>query len=126
VHWEKHTTIQSHPQDIENGEGVAVLDPHGDLVDKLLGIIPPERVEDVILIDPSMRSIPSDSTSCRPIPIREKSFGLRPRIRFQRLSSSWGDQMASVLRNASRRFWKVAGWYAGRFAPVPLGAELSE
>src|SRR5205814_655768 len=30
-------------QDIENGGGVALLDPHGDLVDKLLGIIPPNR-----------------------------------------------------------------------------------
>ena len=27
-------------QDIQNGEGVAVLDPHGDLIDRILGIIP--------------------------------------------------------------------------------------
>src|SRR5271155_3608743 len=40
-------------QDIENGQGVAVLDPHGDLVDKILGIIPEERIGDVVLIDPS-------------------------------------------------------------------------
>ena len=30
-----------------------MLDPHGDLVDRVLGIIPPERVADVVLIDPS-------------------------------------------------------------------------
>ena len=40
-------------EDIERGEGVAVFDPHGDLVDSILGVIPPERREDVILLDPS-------------------------------------------------------------------------
>jgi DNA helicase HerA-like ATPase len=40
-------------QDLESGAGFALLDPHGDLVDKVLGAIPPERMEDVILLDPS-------------------------------------------------------------------------
>lgn len=40
-------------QDIENGKGVAVLDPHGDLIDKILGLVPKQRAEDVILCDPS-------------------------------------------------------------------------
>ncbi len=31
-------------QDIENDEGVAILDPHGDLVDKILDIIPRHRI----------------------------------------------------------------------------------
>jgi hypothetical protein len=39
-------------QDIENGEGVAVIDPHGDLYDQLLTSIPRERIKDVILINP--------------------------------------------------------------------------
>ena len=39
-------------QDIEAGEGVAVLDPHGDLVEQILTVIPPERIKDVILLDP--------------------------------------------------------------------------
>jgi hypothetical protein len=40
-------------QDIEKGHGVAVLDPHGDLIEKILGLTPRERAEDVILCDPS-------------------------------------------------------------------------
>ena len=40
-------------QDIENGEGVAVIDPHGSDIDKLLESIPPEREKDVILFDVS-------------------------------------------------------------------------
>jgi hypothetical protein len=40
-------------QDIENGEGVCVIDPHGDLYQQVLESIPERRFEDVILIDPS-------------------------------------------------------------------------
>src|ERR1035437_6107630 len=45
-------------QDIEQGDGVAVLDPHGDLVDKVLGIIPQDRIGDVVLVDPSDTEYP--------------------------------------------------------------------
>lgn len=40
-------------QDIINGEGVCVLDPHGDLVEDILARIPPERAEDVIVFSPA-------------------------------------------------------------------------
>jgi hypothetical protein len=40
-------------QDIHAGEGLAVVDPHGDLVEDVLAQIPPSRAEDVILFDPS-------------------------------------------------------------------------
>jgi hypothetical protein len=40
-------------QDIHAGKGVAVVDPHGDLIDGVLSRIPPERAEDVIYFDPS-------------------------------------------------------------------------
>jgi hypothetical protein len=40
-------------QDILNGEGVCVMDPHGDLIEDILSCVPPERAEDVILFSPS-------------------------------------------------------------------------
>jgi len=40
-------------QDINAGEGLAVVDPHGDLVEDILHQIPPKRAEEVILFDPS-------------------------------------------------------------------------
>lgn len=40
-------------QDINAGKGVAVVDPHGDLIDGVLSRIPPGRAEDVIYFDPS-------------------------------------------------------------------------
>jgi hypothetical protein len=40
-------------QDIQSGQGVAVIDPHGDLVEDLLQLMPPERAEDVIYFNPA-------------------------------------------------------------------------
>ncbi len=45
-------------QDILNGEGVCVIDPHGDLINDILTRIPPERAEDVILFSPADISRP--------------------------------------------------------------------
>lgn len=45
-------------QDIRNGEGVAVLDPHGDLIENILPLIPKERVEDVIYFNPGDTAYP--------------------------------------------------------------------
>lgn len=39
-------------EDIRNGKGVAIIDPHGELIQSLLGAIPEERFEDVIIFDP--------------------------------------------------------------------------
>ncbi len=39
-------------QDIKNGEGVCVVDPHGDLIEHILPHIPKERADDVILFEP--------------------------------------------------------------------------
>ena len=45
-------------QDIEAGEGVAVIDPHGDLVEDLLRVIPESRKQDIVWFDPGDRSRP--------------------------------------------------------------------
>jgi len=40
-------------QDIQNGEGVCVIDPHGDFAEYVLQHIPKERAEDVIYFNPA-------------------------------------------------------------------------
>lgn len=40
-------------QDITAGAGCCFVDPHGEAIDWLLHAIPPERLEDVVLFDPS-------------------------------------------------------------------------
>jgi hypothetical protein len=39
-------------QDIQNGEGVAVLDPHGSFAEKMLDYIPEDRIKDVVYFAP--------------------------------------------------------------------------
>ncbi|HRY63500.1 MAG TPA: type IV secretion system DNA-binding domain-containing protein [Patescibacteria group bacterium] len=40
-------------QDIQRGEGLAVVDPHGELVEELLDFIPSKRINDVVYFNPS-------------------------------------------------------------------------
>jgi hypothetical protein len=92
-------------QDIENGEGVAVLDPHGDLIDKILGVIPQERIDDVVLVDPSDTEYSIGFNILSAHSELEKNLLSSDLIAvFQRLSSTWGDQMNSVLQNAILAF----------------------
>jgi len=44
--------------DIESGKGVAVVDPHGDLTEKLLRVIPEERIKDVVWFAPDDDGFP--------------------------------------------------------------------
>lgn len=45
-------------QDIVNGEGVCMIDPHGSDIEDILAVIPKERYEDVIYFDPSDQTRP--------------------------------------------------------------------
>jgi hypothetical protein len=92
-------------QDIQQGQGVAVLDPHGDLIDKILGHIPEERLGDVILIDPADSEYPvglNILTSYSDVEMNVLSSDLV--AVFRRLSTSWGDLMNSVFGNAILAF----------------------
>ncbi len=44
--------------DIVNGKGVAVVDPHGDLTEKILRVIPKERIKDVVWFAPDDDGFP--------------------------------------------------------------------
>ena len=45
-------------QDIKMGNGVCVVDPHGESVDDILRRIPPERIKDVIIFNPALTDRP--------------------------------------------------------------------
>ena len=92
-------------QDIENSEGIAVLDPHGDLIDKILGVIPANRIDDVVLVDPSDAEYSIGFNILSAHSELEKTLLSSDLVAvFQRLSSTWGDQMNSVLQNAILAF----------------------
>ncbi|HEX3624882.1 MAG TPA: type IV secretion system DNA-binding domain-containing protein [Verrucomicrobiae bacterium] len=92
-------------QDIENKQGLAVFDPHGDLVEKILGVIPTERIKDVILVDPADDEFSIGFNILSAHGDHEKRLLASDLVSlFQRLSTSWGDQMQSVLQNAILAF----------------------
>ncbi len=92
-------------QDIQNGEGVGVLDPHGDLIDKVLEHIPENRLLDVILFDPSDEDFPIGFNILSAHSEQEKILLSSDLVAgFRRLSTTWGDQMTSVLGNAILAF----------------------
>lgn len=88
-------------QDIQNGQGIGVLDPHGDLIDAVLGHIPKERYDDVVLLDPSDDQFPvgfnilSAHSELERILLASDLAAI-----FKRFSTSFGDQMQAVLSNA--------------------------
>ncbi|HVT16690.1 MAG TPA: type IV secretion system DNA-binding domain-containing protein [Thermoanaerobaculia bacterium] len=88
-------------QDIEEGRGVGVLDPHGDLVDEIAGRIPEKRLADAILFDPADTGFPVAWNILEAHSELERTLLSSDLVGiFRRFSTSWGDQMTSVLGNA--------------------------
>ena len=88
-------------QDIESGAGVGVLDPHGDLVEQILGIIPDDRIKDVVLLDLSDTEFPVGFNILQAHSEDEKALLSSDLVAvLRRFSTSWGDQMDIVLHNA--------------------------
>ncbi len=92
-------------QDIANGQGFGVLDPHGDLIDTILARIPDERQKDVVLIDPSDEEYSVGFNILQAHSDTEKTILASDLVSvFRRQSTSWGDQMTTVLSNAVLAF----------------------
>jgi hypothetical protein len=88
-------------QDMEHGEGFALFDPHGDLVEDVLRRIPAKRLPDAILIDPSDTEYVVGVNVLHAHSDIEKTLIASDMVAvFRRLSTSWGDQMTAVLANA--------------------------
>ena len=45
-------------QDINNGQGLAIIDPHGEFVEEILDNIPPHRLNDVVYFNPADMQFP--------------------------------------------------------------------
>lgn len=88
-------------QDIAQGNGVGVIDPHGDLVEEILGRIPEARWDDVVLFDPADAEYPVGFNILSANSELEKTI-LSSDLGavFKRFATSWGDQMTSLLGNA--------------------------
>ncbi len=67
-------------QDIQAGEGVAVVDPHGDLVEALLLEVPKERADDVVLFEPFDMDRPMGLNMLEVASDEEKDFAVQEMI----------------------------------------------
>lgn len=87
---------------VRRSEGCALLDPHGDLADRLLNFIPRSRWNDVVLVDPA------DAT--RPVGLNVLAHGSAESrallvsgvlaVFKKAFPDSWGPRTEHVLRNA--------------------------
>lgn len=92
-------------QDIRQGAGLGVLDPHGDLIDQILEQVPEERFDDVVLLDASDEEYPVGFNILTAHSEVEKNLLASDLVAvFRRLSTTWGDQMTSVLGNGILAF----------------------
>jgi len=93
-------------QDIQNGEGVCVLDPHGDLISDILERIPPERAEDVIIFSPAdlERPLALNLLDYDPRYPEQKSFVINEMIgifdKLYDLKATGGPMFEQYMRNA--------------------------
>src|SRR5216117_1806976 len=89
-------------QDLLRGEGFALLDPHGDLAEHVLRLVPEERRADLIYFN-----VPDTAHPLAFNPFESSQPALRPLVAsglisvFKKIwAESWGPRMEYILRNA--------------------------
>jgi hypothetical protein len=98
-------------QDIANGFGVAVLDPHGETIERVLERIPDNRVEDVIYFDPSDTERPIGLNLLQLDDPSQKNLmasGLVAAIK-QHFDFSWGPRLEYLLNYCILTLLEVPG-----------------
>ena len=89
-------------QDIRNGHGVAYVDPHGDTAEKLIRMIPSERINDVIYFNPADQNFPIAFNVMEQVSPEYRHLVASGLVGvFKKLwADSWGPRLEYVLRNA--------------------------
>ena len=93
-------------QDIRAGRGLAVVDPHGDLINDILSLVPDERSDDVVLFDPSDIERPFGMNMIEYDPARpeQKTFIVNEMVgifdKLYDLRATGGPMFEQYMRNA--------------------------
>lgn len=88
--------------DILEGRGVAVVDPHGDLIEHVLDFIPEKRIQDVVYFAPADREFPIGFNILETVDedlrgiVASGVVGIFKKI----FGESWGPRLEYILRNA--------------------------
>ena len=98
-------------QDIANGAGVGVLDPHGETIERVLERIPDNRVDDIIYFDPSDTERPIGLNLMQIEDPSQKNLmasGLVSAIK-QHFDFSWGPRLEYLLNYSILTLLEVPG-----------------
>jgi len=87
--------------DIRTGAGVAVLDPHGDMINRLLQLIPEQHVEKVIYLFPGDREWVPLWNPITPVQNQDISRTADDIVfAIKNIVQGWGDRLENLLRHA--------------------------
>lgn len=95
-------------QDLKLGEGAAVVDPHGDLAERVLDYVPSWRVNDVVYFNPADLEHPIAFNPLETVPTNHPEFAIQKTLVasgviavFKKIwSDSWGPRLEYILRSA--------------------------
>lgn len=89
-------------QDIQAGRGFALVDPHGDLVERVATQVPKERAEDVTYLDVTDPAQPYGYNPLRHVRADKIALAASGLLEvFKKMwSDAWGVRMEHILRNA--------------------------
>lgn len=93
-------------QDMEAGNGIGIIDPHGDLAETILGLVPAERTNDVVYFNPTdiERPIGLNMLEFDPSHPEQKTFVINEMIeimdKLYDLRQVGGPMFEQYLRNA--------------------------
>ncbi len=88
-------------QDIQNGEGIAFIDPHGSTAEKLLDFIPQERINDVVYLAPFDTDYPMGFNVMEDVGYDKRHLIVSGLMgAFERIwEDQWSARMAYILQN---------------------------
>lgn len=84
---------------IRHGMGIAVIDPHGDLIYDVFNYIPEDRLEDIVYIDPENNRAPDLGIFDHPD--KEKAIQAFMSLMEAHSGKGWGPETAHILRGAT-------------------------
>jgi len=89
-------------QDIQSGKGVCVIDPHGDLVEKVIDFVPTSRINEVIYFNPSDLNWPIAFNVLEKVDDDQRHLVVSGLIGvFKKIwADSWGPRLEYVLHHA--------------------------
>lgn len=97
-------------RDIQNGEGVAIIDPHGELIDRVMKFIPKERIGDVVYMNPADKDFPIAFNPLEsPAGMREETAKGFISVLKRMFGFSWGPRLEYVLNHTVMALTEVEG-----------------